>query len=275
MLSVHTLAPAAEESMPVTGYDDLQPDLLVTRRGNVHVVTLNAPERLNSVDDRMHHALRAVWERLDDDDQVRGGVLTGAGRAFCAGGYAPNFLRAHQDEGARARDLRNAERLARTMLQCDVPVVAAVNGPAVGLGASLAVFCDIIVMSSETYLCDPHVSVGVVAGDGGAMMWPLMISLLQAKEHLMLGDRIPAAECHRIGLVNHVVAPDNVLTKALELSERLAAQPRQAVCNTKRAINLFAQQAAGSVLTFSAATERECFASPDVVRAAEQITGGQ
>jgi enoyl-CoA hydratase len=245
------------------GYDDLGPDLVVEVRGAVHVVTMNAPERLNSVTDDLHRGLRLIWERVVDEG-ANAVVLTGAGRAFCAGGHIPDFEANHLDPQRRRREVRNAERLARSMIDCEIPVVAAVNGPAVGLGASLATMSDIVVMSEDAYLVDPHVSVGVVAGDGGAVAWPLLTSLLRAKEHILLGDRLPAARCVEIGLANYALPADQVMPKALELAERLAAKPQFALRDTKRTLNMHLRQAADLALSYGLVTERETFASDDV-----------
>ena len=245
-------------------YDDLGPQLLVEERGSVRVVTLNAPERMNSVDEDLHRSLRLVWDRLVDDPGANAVVLTGAGRAFCAGGHVPMFLTIHEDPEARRRDTRHAEQLSRAMIECELPIVAAVNGAAIGLGASLAVHCDLLYMAHDAFIADPHVSVGVVAGDGGAVMWPLLTSLLRVKQYLLLGDRISATECERIGLANGVLPSADLLEHALEVAARLAAQPRNAVRDTKRTLNMHARQASQLALSFGLVTERETFGGDDV-----------
>jgi len=246
------------------GYADLAASVAVEVRGAVRVVTLDAPQRLNAVDREMSRSLVQLWDLLADDDDAGAVVLTGAGSAFCAGGHYPDLLRFHEDPAERAACVRDAERLLLGMIRCDLPVVAAVNGPAIGLGASLAAFCDIVLMADDAYLMDPHVSVGVVAGDGGPVVWPLLMSLLRAKEHLLLGDRISASECERIGLANRVVAHDALLPEALDLAERLVLQPREALRGTKHAINLHLRAAADLVLSYALSAERESFASADV-----------
>ncbi len=246
-------------------YGDLGPELLVTARGSVRVVTMNAPERLNSVNAALHGALIAVWDRLADDPEVDAVVLTGAGRAFCAGGNMPYLRGLHEDPEFRRREIRHAERLSRAMIDCELPIVAAVNGPAVGLGASLALHCDLVLISQDAYMADPHVNVGVVAGDGGAVMWPLHTSLLRVKQYLLLGDRISATECERLGLANSVHSSDDLLPAAFALADRLAAQPRYALRDTKRTLNMHARHAAQLTLSFGLATERETFAGNDVL----------
>jgi enoyl-CoA hydratase len=152
-------------------------------------------------------------------------------------------------------------------------MVAAVNGPAVGLGASVAVHCDLVVMADDAFMSDPHVSVGLVAGDGGAVSWPLYMSLLRAKEYILLGDRISAEDCLRVGLANRVVPRSEVLATAVELARRLAAQPKQAVRDTKRALNFHLREAADRVLDFALAAETESFSTEELRRLAAEFGG--
>jgi enoyl-CoA hydratase len=147
-----------------------------------------------------------------------------------------------------------------------------VNGPAVGLGCTVAVLCDIVYIADSAYIADTHVSVGLVAGDGGAAMWPLMMSVLHAKEYLFTGDRIPAETAVRLGLANRVVPADELLAEATALAHRLAAQPAQALQETKRAVNIFLQQAAANVLPFALSAEGESFASEDVRATIDKFT---
>lgn len=207
-----------------------------------------------------------------DDEGAHCVVLTGAGRAFCSGGYLPDFERNYHDAKARRKGIRGAERLVRAMLDCELPIVAAVNGPAVGLGCSLAVMSDIVVMADDTFMADPHVSVGLVAGDGGAVAWPLVMSILKAKEYILLGDRIPADEAQRLGLANRLAPRDEVVNQATELAMRLAAQPQQAVRDSKRALNLHLINAANLVMPFALAAENESFGTEDVRRKVEEFT---
>jgi enoyl-CoA hydratase len=245
-------------------YDDLAPELLVKREGDLRIVTMNRPDHMNAFSAKLHDAMCTMWERFDDDEEAAAIVLTGAGRAFSAGGDMELLLETHKDRGIARRRCREAERLARAYINCELPIVAAVNGPAVGLGCSLAVMADLVVMGEDAFMADPHVNVGVVAGDGGVLVWPLMMSLLQAKEYLLLGDRISATDCLRLGLANRIVPTDQVLPKAVELAKRLAAKPRQALRDTKRALNIHLQLAADAVLPFALAAEEATFALDDV-----------
>jgi len=255
-------------------YSRLSSQLEVEIVDSVRIVRFNAPERLNAVDQSMHEDLALVWDLLFDDEDASAVVLTGAGRAFCAGGYFGEFLRYHEEPAFIQEACRVAERIARSMMACELPVIAAVNGPAVGLGASLATMCDIILISESAYICDPHVSVGVVAGDGGPVVWPLLTSFARAKEHLFLGDRIDAATCERIGLANRVLPPDELMPYALDLASRLAAQPKQALRQTKRVINQHLQQAASLVLNFGLSAEAASFQSTEVRDTVERFRSG-
>lgn len=252
-------------------YDRLGPQLMVESVGDVRVVTLNAPERLNSVDTQLHEDLALVWDLLFEDHDAGAVVLTGAGRAFCSGGHVPEFIRYHEEPAFIHDACRVAERIARGMINCELPVVAAVNGPAVGLGASLVTGCDIVLMAEDAFIADPHVTVGVVAGDGGPVAWPLLMSLARAKEHLFLGDRISAVEAERLGLANRVLPKDELMPYAMDLAGRLAAQPRQALRQTKRVINQHLQQAANLVLNLGLAAEEASFQSDEVRRTVERF----
>ncbi|HEY3716429.1 MAG TPA: enoyl-CoA hydratase/isomerase family protein [Jatrophihabitantaceae bacterium] len=249
----------------------LPDELTITCIGNVRVVTLNRPDALNAISPVMQAAFIDVWHQIGADAEARAVVLTGAGRAFSAGGDLDNFLRQQSDVELRRRSLRNARRLVDELLGFHLPVVAAVNGPAVGLGATLAILSDYVVMSENSYLADTHVSVGLVAGDGGAAFWPLLCGLLRAKALLLLGERIEPAEAVDIGLANRVVPENAALEEAVGIARRFAELPPQAAQDTKRALNLHLKQAANAVLDFSLAAEGESFGTPDVAAAVARI----
>jgi len=211
----------------------------------------------------MQAALAWIWDRLAADPEARAIVLTGAGRAFCAGGNIRDFLATQQDFYLRRRQFRESRAIVNSMMECPLPIIAAVNGAAVGLGASLATLCDIVLMSDEAFMQDPHVSVGLVAGDGGAVVWPLLMSLLQAKEFLFTGDRISAQTALQLGLANRLLPQEQVLPEAVKLAHRLAKQPPQALQDTKRALNLHLRRAALGILEFATAAESESFLSAE------------
>jgi enoyl-CoA hydratase len=237
--------------------------LLLEGDGPVRTLVLNRPERLNAVNEQLHSALADVWGGLRDDDQVRAVVLTGAGKAFSAGGDMEYLVRVSSDPQFRYQTMSDARRIVSEMLAFPKPIIAAVNGPAVGLGCSLAVLADVVYISERAFMADPHVTLGVVAADGGVLAWPLVMSMLRAKEYLLTGDRIDAVTAERLGLANHVVASDVLLSQANQLAERLARQPQQALWDTKRALNMHMNAAIKNVIDFAFAAESETFALPE------------
>ena len=237
-------------------------ELLVAIDDGIAVVTLNRPESLNATDEALHGALAAVWPRLSDDPDVRAVVLTGSGRAFSGGGALDLLQRMTGDLALRARNMAEGVDIVEAMTAVPVPIVAAVNGPAVGLGCSLAAMSDLVVMEEQAYYADPHVMLGLVAADGGALTWPLLTSLLRAKEFLLLGDRLPAAQALELGLANRVVPTGTALDVATELAGRLAALPPQAVRETKVALNTALRAAVDTVLRPSIDAETRSFDEP-------------
>jgi len=222
---------------------DLPPGLTITADGPVRTVLIDRPDALNAVNADLHRALAEVWRHLAADTGAKVVVLTGAGRAFSAGGdldWITSFL---DDPVARDESIREGAQIIEEILRFPLPVIAAVNGAAMGLGASIAVLCDIVLMSERAYLADPHVAVGLVAGDGGAAFWPLLTPILRTREYLYTGDRIDAATAVQVGLASRVVSPDELATEALALAHRLAAQPTEALRGTKRVVNMYLSQA--------------------------------
>src|SRR5262249_1036565 len=155
-----------------------------------------------------------VWGELAQQPDIRVVVLTGAGKGFCAGGDMEMSRAAVESEADRARAVSEARLIVKSMVEFTIPIVAAVNVPATGLGFSVALFSDIVLISDRAWVSDPHVTVGLVAADGGVLAWPLMTSLLTAKEYLLTGDRIDAPTAVRLGLANRVVGHDDLLTEA-------------------------------------------------------------
>lgn len=237
--------------------------LTVVEDGDVRVVTLNRPQHLNGVSAELHRELAAVWGRLAEDHKARAVVLTGAGRAFSAGGDIDHLLRLCEDEELRETSIRLDRQIQTAMIRFPLPVVAAVNGPAVGLGCSLALGCDLVLMADDAYLADPHVSVGLVAGDGGVTLWPLLTSLLRAKEYLFTGDRIPAAEAVGLGLANRTVPAAALHEEALTLAHRLAAQPPHALRATKAALATVAEQVSRGGMEFALLAEKGTMAGDE------------
>ncbi|WP_374122094.1 enoyl-CoA hydratase/isomerase family protein [Frankia sp. AiPa1] len=244
------------------GYD--LPDVLtVTADGPVRTVTINRPDGLNAVNQPLHWALANVWRQLSADREARVVIITGAGRAFSAGGdldWITSFL---DDPAARYESIREGAQIIEEMLRFPLPVIAAVNGAAVGLGASIAILSDIVLISERAYLADPHISVGLVAGDGGAAFWPLLTPIMRSREYLFTGDRIPAATAVELGLASRTTPPEDLLPEATTLAHRLAAQPPEALAGTKRIVNMFLAQALGGPVQAGFAAEERTMQSPE------------
>ncbi|MBV8964998.1 MAG: enoyl-CoA hydratase/isomerase family protein [Mycobacteriaceae bacterium] len=234
---------------------DLPDELLVQSDGPLRTVVMNRSAELNCVNENLHWALANVWRQLAADKGTRAVILTGAGRAFSAGGdldWITTFL---DDPVGRDESIREGAQIIEEMLRFPHPIIAAVNGPAVGLGCSVALLCDIVLLSEAAYLADPHVAVGLVAGDGGAALWPLLSPIMRSREYLFTGDRIPAATAVELGLASRTVAAGDLLSEAHHLAERLAAQPPAALQGTKRIVNMYLSQVLGGAMQAGFAAE--------------------
>jgi enoyl-CoA hydratase len=242
---------------------DVPAELTVESDGPVRTVIMNRPDELNAINLALHRALAIVWQQLIADRAAKVVILTGAGRAFSAGGdltWITSFL---DDPVARDESLREGAQIIEEILRFPLPVIAAVNGAAVGLGCSLAVLSDIVLISEAAYLADPHVSVGLVAGDGGAAFWPLLTPILRSREYLYTGSRIAATTAVEIGLATRVVRPDALLSEARTLAERLASQPAEALRGTKRVVNMHLSAALSGAMQAGFAAEAVTMQTPE------------
>ena len=241
------------------------PDVVrIESDGPVRIVRLNRPDQLNAINDELHLGLTQLFPQLSADTDARVAVITGEGRAFSAGGDFDLLDRMTKDRALRRDVIAEGRELVLNMIRCRVPVVAAVNGPAVGLGCSVIALSDVVYMAESAYLADPHVTVGLVAADGGPLTWPLHTSLLLAKEYAFTGDRITAQRAAEIGLANHVCADGEVLSAALAAAHKIAALPQQAVEATKRVLNLHLERAVLATIDFAMSAETESFDTPDL-----------
>lgn len=243
-------------------YEAVQLELLP---GDILRITLARPDELNAVNAVMHDELVDLFGRLAEVYDLGAAIVTGAGRAFCAGGDLDLIVSGYGDPAVRIRQTRGGVFFARNLLSIRCPLIAAVNGPAVGLGATLALLSDIVVVSRTAWLADPHVKVGLVAGDGGTLIWPALLGPNRAKEFLMRGSRIPAEEAGRLGLVNHVVEPDAVEATATDIALGLSRGAREAIAGTKIAVNAALLRDVDQALGLSVALEAHSWTSPDIV----------
>ncbi len=237
--------------------------LRFSRENAILTVALNRPEQLNSVDHVMHEELAQVFTDIQNDDETEIAVLTGTGRAFCAGGD----LKEMEDSAQRGKPLLlrrpDAKRIVFSMLDLEKPLIARINGHAMGLGATIALLCDVTFMADAARIGDPHVKAGVAAGDGGAVIWPQLVGYARAKEYLMTGRPLTAQEAERIGLVNHVVTTADLDEAVYGFARELSAGAVNAIRYTKVACNIGLKQLAHSVMDTSLAYEWINFSSDD------------
>ncbi len=215
------------------GYENL----LIERRGRVLVVTMNNPP-LNPMTPRLHYELSTIFRDIQRDDETAVVVLTGADRGFSAGGNINSLIAGLDDQERWQRGIREVREIIFGMLDLDKPIIGRINGHAMGLGSSLAVLCDITFAAEGAKIADTHVKLGLVPGDGGALLWPMLIGLPRAMEYLLTGDVLTATKAAEIGLINHAVPLEELDERVFSLANRLAASPLGAIYATKRALAL-------------------------------------
>ena len=240
------------------GYTSIEFD----RVDDVLRVTLANPRnQLNAVDGEMHAELVRLFEELKTEQSARAVVLTGSRRAFSAGGDFNWMSATTADDLYQMR--REGKQIIWNLLDVEIPIVAAINGHAIGLGATLALLCDAIFVAESAKIADPHVQVGIVAGDGGAVVWPLAMGPARAKRYLLTGDALTAAEAERMGLVTAVFPDAELEDEAMSFARRLAAGAPLAVRYTKLAVNQLLKQAMATTFDYSTALELVTFVSSD------------
>lgn len=239
-------------------------EIEVRADGPLRIITLNRPDALNAVNDSLHVGLAGLWNALSEDADARVAVLTGAGRAFSAGGDFNYLDELRSDDALRAKTIKHGRDIVIGMIRCRIPVIAAVNGPAVGLGCSLAAMSDVVYMAETAHFADPHVQIGLVAADGGPLVWPMQISFLQAKEFALTGTKITAQRALELGLANHVVA--DPVTEAIGCAKKMLELPQQAVEATKRLMNIQLERSVMASLDYANTSEYVSFGTADFNR---------
>ncbi|MBL8362320.1 MAG: 2-(1,2-epoxy-1,2-dihydrophenyl)acetyl-CoA isomerase [Rubrivivax sp.] len=236
-----------------------EPLVLQRTQGAVRVLTLNRPAQLNSFTAAMHAELRTALDAAAADASVRALILTGAGRGFCAGqdlndgmGSSPGQV---PDVGAVIE--ANYRPLAARLRAMPVPVIAAVNGVAAGAGANAALCCDMVIAARSASFIQAFSKIGLVPDCGGTWLLPRLVGRARALGLAMTGDKLPAEEAQRIGLIWACVDDAELMNAAMALAERLSTMPSKALAQTRRAIDAATTMAFDDAITLEADTQRE------------------
>jgi len=244
-------------------YADFKHLTFERKPNGVLLVTINRPEVLNAANARLHWEFTQIWPVVDADPKTRAVVVTGAGKAFSAGGDLSLVEDMAGNPEALTRTMREASDLVYNMINLDKPVVSAINGVAVGAGLVVGLMADVSIIAETARFTDGHTRLGVAAGDHAAIIWPLLCGMAKAKYYLLTADFIDGREAERIGLVTMCLPPDQVLPKALDVADRLARGSQISIQWTKRALNNWLRQA-GPIFDQSLALEMLSFSYPDV-----------
>jgi len=218
---------------------DHYPDTLqLAIKDNVLTITLNNPDQLNAIRPEMDEALTRIFWDADRDPEVRVIVLRGAGRAFSAGGDVVAMKDGIENINLFIAGIKNGKRFMQSMIDCDKPIVACVHGDAIGLGCTIALYADIVVASENARFADPHVKVGLVAGDGGAIAWPLNAGYAAAKYFLLTGDLVSARDAQAMGLIAKVTTEDDLEAELDRVVGKLNNGALQSIIYTKHVLNI-------------------------------------
>ena len=234
---------------------DTFPNLVLERDGKVLHAGINRPEKMNAIDDGVHADLEHLIKAVSEDSSINVLVLTGVGKTFSAGGDLEAIQSAIENPLEFLRDLERGKNLIFSIIDCPKPIIAKVNGPAIGLGATIALFSDIVYATREAKFADPHVKLGFNAGDGGAVIWPALIGFSRAKAYLFTGDAINGEEAERIGLINKALQAGDLDREVSDFARRIADGPTHAIQWTKRSVNVALKQLAQSSMDASLAYE--------------------
>ncbi len=247
----------------MTDYSQYRHLLFERKEHGILLITINRPEMLNATDARLHWELSRVWLDIGDDPETRVVVITGAGRAFSAGGDLDMIETFQGNIEVISGVMKEASDIVYNIANLDKPVISAINGVAVGAGLAVALMADISVMAEDAKITDGHIRLGVGAGDHAAIIWPLLCGMAKAKYYLLTADFIDGKEAERIGLVSVCTPREEVLTKAMEVATKLATGPQLAIRWTKRSLNNWIRQA-GPIFDNSLALEMLGFFTQDM-----------
>jgi enoyl-CoA hydratase/carnithine racemase len=251
-------------------YADFKHMLFEHKEHGILLITLNRPDKLNATNSRLHWELTQIWRVVDEDPNTRVAVITGAGRAFSAGGDLEMIDRQTKSFKAVTGVMKEAAEVVYTLVNMEKPVVSAINGVAVGAGLAVALMADVSIIAEDARFTDGHLRLGVGAGDHAAIVWPILCGMAKAKYYLLTSDFIDGKEAERIGLVSLAVPRDQLMAKAMEVATKLATGPQHAIRWTKRALNNWIRMA-GPIFDNSLALEMLNFFDDDVVEGAKAI----
>ena len=230
-------------------------ELKITKENKILTITINRPDDMNAVNEQLHGEFSTIFIDAEYDDDIDIVILTGSGKAFCAGGDLKWLLGIQGDPVATSYHISHDRKIQNAMLDMEKPIIAKVNGPAIGLGCSLALFCDFVYATPRSKFADPHVSVGLVAGDGGCVMWPQLIGYARAKKFLLTGEIMLANDSLEMGLITEVVDEDKIDAEVQQLAEKLRDGAKYAIRWTKTSINAGLKVIANSIIDRAAAFE--------------------
>ncbi|MDA8208461.1 MAG: enoyl-CoA hydratase/isomerase family protein [Actinomycetota bacterium] len=230
----------------------------------VLLITINRPEKYNATDAELHGQLARVWRDVSADPETRVAVITGAGKAFSAGGDLAMVTDIAGNHDRVAHMLSEMSDMVYNIINCEKPIVSAINGVAVGAGTVVALLADISICAKDARIGDGHVKLGVAAGDHAAILWPLLAGMAKARYYLLTGEMILGEEAERIGMVSKALPREEVLGEALRVAGELARGSQLSIRLTKRALNGWLRNA-GAIFDQSAAYEMLCFMGEDVL----------
>ncbi len=245
------------------GYENYQ-HLQVEVKDKIALLTMDRPDVLNATNARLHYELSRIWVDIGDDPDVRVALITGAGRAFSAGGDLNGLRGTVGNSEEIARSMKEARDIVHNMIALDKPIVSAINGVAVGAGLAVALLADISIASDKARFTDGHVRLGVAAGDHACLIWPLLCGMAKTKYYLLTCDFLDGTEAERIGLVSKVVPHDELMPTAMQVAQKLASGPQPAIQWTKRALNQWLRMAEHTSFDYSLSLEMLGFFGDDV-----------